>query len=198
LKAVVKLPEAWFVFMLFTVAQCTLYGLYTILPMFLVISRGLAPDLVNKILSVSRISGILLLPVSGSLVDRFGARRVIITVFTVTGIATLFVGFTGGTALFVSVIAQSAVLTAFYPAALMIITNLGPEESRNVTFSVIVSGAVFIGNGIMPLFFGWLGDHDMQFIGFYILSGIVLLSVFLVYRNRSFGEKPAWCRNGNL
>jgi NNP family nitrate/nitrite transporter-like MFS transporter len=197
LKAVIKLPEVWFIFMLFSVAQCTLQGLFTILPMYLIIGRGLEADLVNKLLSISRISGILLLPVSGALADIFGARRVILTVFGISGIATFFVGFTSGNALLVSVIAQSAVLTAFYPAALMIITRLGPEESRNVTFSAIISVAVFIGNGVMPLFFGWLGDMGVQFIGFYILAGIVLFSMFLVYRNRSFGNTLSFPRKGN-
>jgi NNP family nitrate/nitrite transporter-like MFS transporter len=194
LKVVVKMREVWFIFMLFAVAQSALQGLFTILPMYLIIGRGLDADLANRILSISRISGILLLPVSGTLVDIFGARRVILTVFGISGIATFFVGFTSGTALLVSVIAQAAVLTAFYPAALIIITNLGPEESRNVTFSAIISVAVFIGSGVMPLFFGWLGDMGVQFIGFYVLAGIVLFSTFLVYRNRSFGNSIAFSR----
>jgi NNP family nitrate/nitrite transporter-like MFS transporter len=197
LKAVMKMREVWFIFMLFSVAQCTLQGLYTILPMFLVVTRGLDPDLVNKLVSVSRVSGVLLLPVSGTLVDMFGARRVILTVFVISGVATLFVGLTSGTALLVSVIAQAALMTAFYPAALMIITNIGPAESQNVTFSVIVSIAVFIGSGIMPMFFGWLGDKGVQSIGFFILSAVVLSSAFLVYRNRSFGQKPVFSRREN-
>lgn len=197
LKAVVKLPEVWFMFMLFTVAQSTLQGLFTILPMYLVIGRGFDVEIANRILSISRISGILLLPVSGVLVDLFGARRVILTVFGISGIATFFVGFTSGNALLVSIIAQSAVLTAFYPAALMIITRLGPEDSRNVTFSAIISIAVFIGNGIMPLFFGWLGDRGVQFIGFYVLAAIVLFSTFLVYRSRTLGNIPGFPRKGN-
>jgi NNP family nitrate/nitrite transporter-like MFS transporter len=190
LKAVIKMREVWFIFMLFSVAQCTLQGLYTILPMFLVVTRGLDPDFVNKLVSVSRISGVLLLPVSGTLVDMFGARRIILIVFTISGTATLFVGLTGGTALIISVIAQAALLTAFYPAALMIITNIGPAESQNVTFSVIISIAVFIGNGIMPMFFGWLGDKGVQSLGFFLLAAVVLVSAFFVYKNRAFGQKP--------
>jgi NNP family nitrate/nitrite transporter-like MFS transporter len=197
LKAVVKMPEVWFMFMLFTVAQCTLQGLFTILPLYLIIGRGFDAEITNRILSISRISGILLLPVSGALVDFFGARRVILTVFGISGIATFFVGFTSGNALLASVIAQSAVLTAFYPAALMIITGLGPQESRNVTFSAIISIAVFIGNGIMPMFFGWLGDKGIQFIGFYVLSAIVLFTTFLIYRNRGFGNAISFPRKGN-
>jgi NNP family nitrate/nitrite transporter-like MFS transporter len=189
LKAVAKLREVWFIFMLFSAAQCALQGLFAILPMFLVVTRGLDPDTVNKLMSVSRISGVLLLPVSGTLVDIFGARRVILTVFIVSGAATIFVGISSGMALTAAVIIQPALITAFYPAALMIITGLGPPESRNVTFSAIISIAVFIGTGITPLFFGWLGDLGMQFIGFIILAGLLLLCAFLVYMNRSFGKK---------
>jgi predicted MFS family arabinose efflux permease len=192
LRAVVRLKEAWFILALFTAAQCALQGLFAILPMYLVVTRGLDPDTVNKLVSVSRISGILLLPVAGTLADIFGARRVILTVFTVSGVATVFVGLTGGLALAVSVIAQPALMTAFYPAALVIITNLGPPESQNVTYSVIISIAVFAGNGIMPLFFGWLGDLGVQSAGFSVLAGILLIAAFSVYKNRAFGGKPVF------
>ncbi|MCL1818485.1 MAG: MFS transporter, partial [Spirochaetaceae bacterium] len=134
LRAVVRLREAWFILILFSVAQSALQGLFAILPMYLVVSQGLDPDAVNKLISISRISGILLLPVTGTLADIFGARRVIIAVFVVSGLATVFIGFAGGMLLSAAVILQPALLTAFYPAALVIINNIGPEESRNVTF----------------------------------------------------------------
>jgi DHA1 family inner membrane transport protein len=192
LKAVVRLKEAWFILALLSAAQCALQGLFAILPMYLVVSRGLEPDMANKLVSASRVSGILLLPVAGTLADIFGARRVILTVFAVSGVATFFVGLTDGPALAVSVIAQSALMTAFYPAALVIITNLGPPESQNVTYSVIISIAVFVGNGMMPLFFGWLGDLGVQSSGFFVLAAVLLAAAFSVYKNRRFGGKPVF------
>ena len=195
LKAVVKQKEAWFILGLFTAAHSALQGLYAVLPMYLVVTRGFEADMVNKLLSISRISGILLLPVSGTLADFFGARRVILTVFLVSGIATIFIAFTSGFALVFAVIAQPALITAFYPAALIIITNLGPEESRNVTYSVIISIAVFVGGGVLPIFFGALGDLGVQSIGFYILAATLLICAFFVYRNRDFGAKAAISRN---
>jgi NNP family nitrate/nitrite transporter-like MFS transporter len=191
LKAVVKSRDVWFIFMLFSAAQCALQGLFAILPMFLIVTRGIDPDTANKLISVSRVSGILLLPVSGTLVDIFGARRVILTVFTVSGLATIFVGVSSGITLTAAVIIQPALLTAFYPAALMIISGLGPPDSQNVTFSAIISFAVFIGTGVTPMFFGWLGDMGMQFAGFIVVAAILLFSAALVYINRSFGRIKA-------
>jgi NNP family nitrate/nitrite transporter-like MFS transporter len=187
IKVLVKLPEVWFFFILECVALGALQGVFTILPMFLVTVRNLDPDLVNKLTSFSRISCILMLLVSGSLVNAIGVRAVILAAFIVSGIATIFMGITTGTALVVSVIIQPALMAAFFPAALMILSDIGPPESQNVTFSLVVSFAVFVGNGVVPIFFGWLGDLGIQSAGFVCLAVIILMCAFFIYRNRAFG-----------
>ncbi|MDR2587908.1 MAG: MFS transporter, partial [Spirochaetales bacterium] len=188
LLAVAKLREAWFIFGLFCIALCAVQGVFAILPMFLIKAKGLDPDTANKLVSVSRISGIFILLVSGSLVDAFGARRVILTAFLVSGAATVFLGLAQGGLLIAAIIVQPSLMTAFFPAGLLIISQLGPPDSRNVTFSFIVNLAVLIGNGIMPTFFGFLGDLGVQPIGFGVLAAVTLFSAVCVYRARSFGS----------
>ena len=91
LLAIARLPEAWFIFFLFCIALSAMQGVYSILPLFLVAEKGMTPDRVNTLISISRISGVIVLFISGTLVDRFGARPVIVTAFAVSGIATVFV-----------------------------------------------------------------------------------------------------------
>jgi NNP family nitrate/nitrite transporter-like MFS transporter len=191
LKTIIKLPEAWFIFLLECVGLSALQGIFTILPMFLVTARNLDPSLVNKLVSLSRVSCVLALVVSGALVNAVGVRVVILAAFSISGAATLFLGLTTGAALPVFVVVQPALMAASFPAATMILLNIGPRDSQNVTFSFIISFAVLIANGIVPAIFGWLGDRGLQSFGFAGLAAIILLCAFLIYRNKSFGRPTA-------
>ena len=188
LKAVLKLPEAWLFFVVETIALCALQGVFTILPMFLVTTRGLDPDLVNKLASISRASCLCMLIVSGFLINALGARVVILLAFIVSGVLTVLLGVTTGTPLLISVIAQPALMAAFFPAAFLILYSIGPPESQNVTFSFIISFAVLITHGGMPTFFGWLGDHGILPAGFVGLGVCIFLCAYVMYRNPSFGR----------
>ena len=187
LKAIARLPEAWFIFFLFIVALSSMQGTFSILPLFLITARGLDPDTVNTLMSISRISGIFVLLASGTLVDRFSARLVILAAFIVSGAATVFLGVSGGSLLRAAVIIQPALMSAFFPAGLVILSRLGPPESQNVTLAVIINFAVLIGNGIVPTLLGWLGDRGALPQGFIIMAVITLLAAVLLYRHRTFG-----------
>ncbi|MDR3200704.1 MAG: MFS transporter [Spirochaetales bacterium] len=191
LKAVLKLPEAWFIFLLECVGLCALQGVFTILPMFLVTARNLDPDLVNKLISLSRVSCVLALIVSGALVNTVGVRTVIFAAFFISGISTFFLGVTTGAALLVFIVVQPAFMAAFFPAATVILLSIGPRESQNVTFSFIISFAVLIANGIVPTFLGWLGDRGMLAAGFVGLAALILLCAALVYRSKTLGRPTA-------
>jgi NNP family nitrate/nitrite transporter-like MFS transporter len=191
LLGIVRDPAAWFCFFLFCMALSSMQGLYSILPMYLSTGRGLNPDRVNTLISISRISSIFVLLISGTLVDKFGARPVLMTAFFISGAATLFLGLTAGTLLEAAVIVQPALLSAFFPAGLMALSKIGPPESKNVTLSVVINFAVFFGNGIVPTFFGWLGDRDAVPFGFLLLGVMMLVTVALLYKNREFGEARA-------
>ncbi|MDR1625401.1 MAG: MFS transporter [Spirochaetia bacterium] len=191
LRAVLRLPEAWLCFALECVGLCALQGVFTILPMFLVTARGLEPDLVNKLVSLSRVSCILALAASGYLINIIGARAVIIAAFTVSGALTVCLGLATGTPLIVAVIAQPALMATVFPAALLILFTIGPPESQNVTFSLLISFAVLVSNGLLPTFFGWLGDHGILPAGFVGLAAAIFLCAFLIHKNRSFGAGVA-------
>jgi NNP family nitrate/nitrite transporter-like MFS transporter len=172
-------------------ALSSMQGLYAILPMFLSTARGLEPDRINTLISISRISSIIVLLISGTLVDRFGARLVLMAAFMISGVATLFLGLTSGSVLEAAIIIQPALISAFFPAGLMALSKIGPPESKNVTLAVVINFAVFFGNGIVPTFFGWLGDRNAIPFGFLLLGGMMLFTVGLLYRNRKFGESAA-------
>ncbi|MFQ3621497.1 MAG: MFS transporter, partial [Spirochaetales bacterium] len=158
LRVVWKDPLLWFCLLLFCVALSAMQGLYSILPFYLITNKNLEPTAVNLLVGLSRITGILTLLISGYLVDGLGARRVLMIAFAVSGVSTL--GIMGGTGTLLNffVVLQPALLSAFFPAGLLVLSRIGPPEIQNVTLSFVISFAVLFGNGIVPTLFGWLLD----------------------------------------
>ena len=190
LKVIILDPAILFITFLFFVALASTQGVFSILPLYLVTTKGLDPDSVNRIVSFSRIAGLFVLLGSGSLVDRFGAKPVMMTAFIVSGACTVLVGLFSGTLLVVFVALQPALILAFFPAGLTMLSRLGPKDSRNVTFAVVINISVFLGTGFIPSFFGWLGDFGAPQLGFILLGAATLLAAVLTALNRSFGPIP--------
>ena len=190
LKVIIFDPAILFITFLFFIALGSTQGVFAILPLYLVTAKGLDPDTANTLISFSRIAGVFILLVSGSLVDRFGAKPVMITAFVVSGVSTVLVGVLSGTWLMVFITIQPALILAFFPAGLTMLSRLGPKDSRNVTFAVAINVAMFFGSGFVPTFFGWLGDFGMLHLGFIILGAFILLGAGLTAINRSFGSIP--------
>jgi hypothetical protein len=60
-----------------------------------------------------------------------------------------------------------------------------------VLFRSLVSFSVLVSNGILPTFFGWLGDHGILPAGFTGLAAVIFLCAFVIYKNHSFGANVA-------
>ncbi len=187
IRAVIGNPELWYNFLLFCIALSSMQGLYSILPYYLITMKGLNPEGVNLLVGFSRITGILTLLASGYMVDRFGSRFVLMLAFTVGGISTLFLVWAKEPLLDLFVVLQPALLSAFFPAGLLALSRIGSPDSQNVTIALVINFAVLFGNGIVPSLMGWMADAGVIEIGFLAIGGAMLLMVFSLYRNRTYG-----------
>jgi NNP family nitrate/nitrite transporter-like MFS transporter len=181
----VRNPQIWFSFLLYCIAMSAMQGLYSILPYYLITVKRIDPTAVNLLVGLSRISSILTLLISGFMIDRFGSRLVMMAAFSVSGLSTLFMVGATGSLLSILVVLQPALLSAFYPAILLVLSRIGPPESQNVTLSFVLSFAVLFGTGVIPAVFGWLTDRGKIEYGFLLLGGAMLLAVGALHRNRS-------------
>ncbi len=185
LKVILRIPTVWFCVLLFFIAIGSTQGIFSIMPLYLVTEKRLDPDSVNTLIGLSRISGVLMLFVAGTLVDRFGVKPVIMTAFVVSGLCTVLLGLTSGLLLMIVVALQPTLMIAFFPAGLTTVSRIGPPEARNVTFSVIINIAVFMGAGFIPSFFGWLGDRASTWLGFVLLGLVICVTAVFVLFDRS-------------
>lgn len=179
LKELVKKPLLWAVTGFLTLAACSTYGVFSIMPTFLVDEEGLPLELVNGVISASRISGVVMVFLSGWLIDRLGTVRLIAIVMLFTGVLTTAVGLTHGNLLLGIVFFQPVIISAFFPAVISSFAYLGPPEIRNVGVSMTIPFANLASGGVFPSIMGALGNIGKTGLGFSVF-GLVMISSLLL------------------
>ncbi len=187
LKAIFGHPRFWLMIVFLILAASAAIGVFSVLPTFLIEHRRMDPQLANGLVSASRVSGILMIFLSGALTDRFGFHAMVAAIFAITGTFTIMLTVAEGAVLALSVLLQPAVISAFFPAAIAAITAIGPPRTRNVVISLIIPLANLVGQGLFPAIAGYLADIGLfdrvfQVTGAAMIVAIALTPVFAASR----------------
>ena len=180
LGAILRQPEFWAVTVFFSWAASSTIGVFAILPTFLIGTEGFDATMINTLISLSRVSGIAMVFMSGYLVDRYGARRTMGAVLSVTGALTALIGMLHGNAMLVVVFLQPMIISAFFPAAISAIADLGPPAMRSVAVSFMIPMVNLVANGFFPSLMGALAERDLIRYGFVGLGIVMLLSLLML------------------
>lgn len=170
-------PEFWAIMLLFSLAASSTMGVFSILPTYLITRRGYDGQMVNTLISISRMSGVGMLFLSGVLIDRIGVRMLVATVMGVTGILTLSIGVLPGNGMLVAVFLQPIIITAFFPAVLSAMADLGPPPVRSVAISMLIPTVNIVSGGIFPALMGWLTEVGSVEAGFIILGVLIFAGI---------------------
>ncbi len=173
-------PSFWVIAVLMSLACGASVGVYAILPVYLISEQGLEQGLVNTLVGLSRISGLVAVFLAGWLADRFGAKRVMGGVYTATAILTGLMGFGQKIVLITVVFLQPAVVSAFFPVALLGLANVGPPKTRNVAVSLMIPFVYLFGAGVVPAGMGVVGEYYGFALGFLLMGGLLLISLCLL------------------
>ncbi len=120
----------WVMIVLFCLALSGGVGIYAVLPLYLVKERGL--DLANTLLSVSRVSGLVMVFLAGWLTDRVGEKRTIHLALLMAGAATALLALVSGGPLVVMVFVQPAIVSCFFPAGFKALSQIVPPGTRSL------------------------------------------------------------------
>ena len=149
-------------------------GLYTMLPLYLVNEHGMDRQAANTLLAFSRLAGIGMSLVGGWVTDRFGPKRVLMVVFFLTGIMTIFIGTTSTSGLAVAIFIQPMAAVCFFPAGLSALSLISSKKERSLLISLTVSIAFLIGGGVVPTLIGFVGDVHTFSFGIMLVGGLIL------------------------
>ncbi|MFO7780794.1 MAG: MFS transporter, partial [Spirochaetia bacterium] len=116
LREVAATRRFWVITFFFVMAIGLELGVYSMLPTYLVVERGMERSLVNSVVSTSRLTSLLMIFLAGWLSDQFGVRRVFGVVAIAAGAVTALIGFVQGPILVAAVYLQPMLISAFFPA----------------------------------------------------------------------------------
>jgi NNP family nitrate/nitrite transporter-like MFS transporter len=178
-KPIMSEPAFWILIILFSLGIGSTLGIFTMLPLYLVVERGLDQNWANTLIGLSRISGIGIAFIGGWISDRLGPRSTMGFVFLITGILTILLGLASETWLVVAVFIQPMSAVCFFPAGFAVLSQIGPPEARNVAVSLTIPFAFVVGAGAIPTGIGYMGDAGSFALGIVLAGGMMLVGALL-------------------
>jgi NNP family nitrate/nitrite transporter-like MFS transporter len=181
-RQVLANPFCWVMAVFFVIAIGSSMGVYAVMPLFLVSEMGMDRPWANTLIGLSRSFGIILLFISGVLIDRIGPIRALTAFMITTGLFTLLLGvIPGATPVSILVFLQAAFVTCLFPTGFTIVSLIFPERLRGVAVSLVIFMGFLCGGGIIPSALGHWAEAFSFSSGFALL-GIATLILFPFFR----------------
>ena len=179
LRSILVEPSFWIVMALFTLGIGASFGVYAMIPLYLVSERGMERTWANTLLGLSRILTPGMAFLSGWVTDRLGVKQTLKVVFLTVGVVTVMLGIVPGSWIILVVFLQSMFGACFFPPGFAALSQIGSPTVKNVAISLTVPVGFLLGGGAIPAGIGLLGEMGFFPLGFIILGGLLLGGVIL-------------------
>jgi len=180
LRSILGEPSFWILIVLFSLGIGASFGVYFMIPLYLVSEKGMERTWANTLLGLSRISTLVIVLLSGWVTDRLGARRTLKAVFLANGLTTMILGIVSGAWIVILLFIQPMIATCFFPAGFAALSRMGSPRIKNVAISFTASLGILLGGGAIPAGIGLIGELGSFSLGFILLGALLFAGVILV------------------
>ena len=180
-KIIFSEPAFWIMIILFSLGITGSLGIFTMLPLYLIIESGMDRNWANTLIGLSRIPGIGISFLAGWANDRLGPRRTLMAIFFFTGLTTVLLGLTSGYWTIIMIFLQSIIAICFFPPGLAALSSIGPPNTRNVAISLTIPVAFTLGSGAIPMGIGIMADADSFSLAITLTGVLILMGTVLSY-----------------
>ncbi len=181
MHTILRSPSFWIMTTLFTVSIGSSIGVYTMMPLFLVNERGMDRGWANALIGLSRTFGIVVLFISGLIIDRAGPKQAMAIFLTATGVFTLLLGLIRGSVTIPALVFFQAAATAcLFPVGFTIISLVFPPHLRSGAVSLIMLIGFLLGGGAIPSGIGHWAEAFSFSSGFSLL-GLFFLAMLILF-----------------
>jgi NNP family nitrate/nitrite transporter-like MFS transporter len=188
LKTLSSEGSFWIMVVLFSLGISGSLGVYSMLPLYLVMARGMQGSWANYLVAVSRISALGIAFVAGIVADRMGPKVALAGVFLGTGLVTVLLGIVPGSWIVLMVFLQPPLSTSFFPPGFAALSRVGPAHVRNILVSFTIPAAFLLGGGAVPTGIGTLAEDGFFGLGFCLVGGLIM-SGFILLRYLRFSNE---------
>jgi len=173
LKSILKEPSLLLMMAFFSLGVGASFGVYSMLPLYLVSEKGMDRTWANTLLALSRISPLATSFLAGWMTDRLGVKQTLKIVFLTSGLATAMIGIVPVSWILPIIFLQPILATAFFPAGFAALTRIGSPHIKNVAISLTVPLGFLIGGGAGTAGLGLAGEEKLFFLGFIVFGGLI-------------------------
>ena len=177
--ALFRNPPFLIITLLFSLGIGSTIGVYSMLPLYLVVDHGIERVEANTLIALSRLLTLGTVFLGGWAADHFGKVRTIRTVFFITGILTILLGFVPAPWIRGVVLFQPLCSVCFFPAGFAVLSAIVPPASRNIAVSLSIPMAFLVGAGLFPAGIGVAGDAGIFGAGFIVVGGLIFTGSFI-------------------
>jgi NNP family nitrate/nitrite transporter-like MFS transporter len=182
IREVLGNPLCWVMGLFFMIAIGSSMGVYAMMPLFLVSEMGMDRPWANTLIGLSRSFGVVVLFISGIMIDRIGPIRALTTFMITTGLFTLLIGIIpGSTPVSILVFFQAAFVTCLFPTGFTIVSLIFPERLRGTAVSLVIFIGFLFGGGVVPSGLGHWAEV-FSFASGFVFLGIVTLILLPFFR----------------
>ena len=188
MREIVTDPSCWVMATFFMVSIGASYGIYTMLPLYLVSEIRMDRQWANTLIGLSRTFGVVVLFSYGFFTDRMGPKRAMTFYLVTTGLSTFLLGFvrgSGSITILALVFLQAASVVCLFPVGFTIVSWLFPDRLRGVAVSLVIFVGFLLGGGIIPTAIGYWAEA-FSFSSAFALLGLFFLALLPFFlRNRT-------------
>ncbi len=173
----------------FTVSIGASFGVYSMLPLFLVSERGMSREWANTLVSLSRTVAFVILFLSGWITDRAGHKYAMILFLTTTGLFILLIGMIQVPVMTpLLVVLQASSAACMFPVGFTKLSTLFPNSLRSLAVSLVIMIGYLIGGGAFPLGIGYIAERLTFSWSFSLIGLLALTTVPLLFLIRDDGR----------
>lgn len=165
---------------LFGLAMALSYGLYVMMPLYLVAERGWPREVANLTISFSRLPAMVGLLGTGWAIDRIGPRRIMWLSLFLSGCASILLSLSPDAWLAFIIPVQALLVVSFFPAGFALLSAATQLSTRSIGISLILASATLFGQGLVPLLLGFLGDAGSFSLAIGAVGVAAILGAFLI------------------
>jgi NNP family nitrate/nitrite transporter-like MFS transporter len=180
LRSLLVEPSFWIMIALFSLGIGASFGVYSMIPLYLVSEKGMERTWANTLLGLSRISTLVIVLLSGWVTDRLGVKQTLKAVFLANGLSTMILGLVSGSWMVILLFIQPMIATCFFPAGFAALSRMGSPRIKNVAISFTASLGILLGGGAIPAGIGLIGELGSFSLGFILLGALLFAGVILV------------------
>jgi MFS family permease len=171
-------------FILFAIALSAGVGIYTMLPLYLQVERGMPSSLANYIVSVSRIAGVISPLFASWLCARYDNRSVTAFVIVCAGLSTFLIPFVPNNLIYLPMVVQPFMIGAFFVPGYAMLADAVPTEFCNLSIALITPLAMFFGGGVTPIIIGVFADSQKFNTAFLVFGCLVSVSALFLFMEK--------------